>query len=131
MSMQVGGSMRAAGIQSLTSSRLQELQQTERQQGVHALESALQSGDMTAARQAYRALLDISGRSASSTGALAEIGQALSRGDLSVAQQAARSLHGHHGQHRTPDTASTAPAAMSSLPAVTPGNSGQLIDKRA
>jgi hypothetical protein len=68
-----------------------------------ALGKALQSGDLTAAQQAYATLQqDLPANQSSSTtgnNPLSAIGQALQSGDLTAAQQAFAALRGHHHGH--------------------------------
>src|SRR5262249_27470038 len=75
----------------------------QRQQELKHLASALQSGDINAANAAY-ASLDGSSNS-QSNGPLAQVGQALQKGDLADAQQAFQLLSkglGHHHHHAAP-----------------------------
>jgi thioredoxin-like negative regulator of GroEL len=88
------------------------------QQGFAQLASALRSGDLDAAQQAYSALTQTS--AAQSGGpfaqAVSQIGDALQSGDLGQAQQAlaalqqqAKGAH-HHGGHRQASASDQTPA---------------------
>ena len=87
-----------------------------RQQSFQQLTSALQSGDIGAAQQAFSGLS--SGTGSKGTGPLAQLGQALQAGDLSGAQQALQTIQANRGRHHHHrDSASTAgagPVASSS-----------------
>lgn len=86
------------------------------------LTQAIQSGDLTAAQQAYQSLsqqLPATGNGAAGPGsaiaqALGQIGNALQAGNLTQAQQALSSLqqqHGHHHHHGGGGKAETASSA--------------------
>ncbi len=74
----------------------------QKQQSFKALTSALKSGDLAAAQQAFSSISNGSG--SSGNGPLAQIGQALQNGDLAGAQKAEADLKtkrgGHHHHHQ-------------------------------
>ena len=82
--------------QSVISSNWQQ-----RRQSFDALSQALQSGDMTAAQQAFSSLSSTfpAGITNDPNSPLAKLGQALKSGDLSAAQSAFAEIRGHKG-HR-------------------------------
>ena len=97
MGMRVGGSN--AGWASYQTSSVSGWQQ--RQQGMKDLMSALKTGDLASAQQAFAG---IKSNANSSNSALSKVGDALQAGDLAGAQQAAQAMHGKHGgHHRTTD----------------------------
>ena len=101
-------------------------QQDGMQKNFQALTQAIQSGNLSAASQAYAALQQNAPAGASQNGGpLAAIGSALSAGDMSGAQSAMQSLqqgmkahHGHHhrGSQPSSDSSSQASAGSSTSP---------------
>ncbi len=122
MGMRIGSSGPASAAQSASIADWQQ-----RQQSVKDMFSALKSGDLGAAQQAYS---KISGGTnvANGNSLMGQIGQALQNGDLSGAQKAAQTLQasrgGHHHHHQSAD-ASQAPAATSTT---NPSGPGSLIN---
>ena len=98
----------------------------QQQQNFKNLTTALQSGDLAGAQQAFSSLTGGSG-TGNSNSPLAQIGQALKSGDLAGAQkamqqlQASRAGHHHHGGGGAPtataatDESATAPTGVGSL----------------
>ena len=112
MGMQIGDSSVVSPLQTSGAANWQE-----RRQSFQQLTSALQSGDINSAKQAFSALSN--GSSAKEGGPLAQIGQALQSGDLTAAQQAMQTLQAgrgrHHHHHHHPDSSSAgAPTTPSS-----------------
>jgi len=97
MGMRVGGSNAMSGTQSPSVAGAQQ-----RQQSFKALVTALQSGNLTAARAAYASLHKSGSTQASANSPVAQIGQALQGGDLAGAQRAMQSLLGHGGGTSAP-----------------------------
>ena len=107
--------MAISSISGLTTSPFQsQTNQTNFRQTFNQLVSALNSGDLSAAQQAFSALNQLQGNgqgpSANSNSplakALSQIGQALQNNDVAGAKQALSTLqqahghhHGHHGHH--------------------------------
>ena len=92
MGMRVGGSNAAWATQGTSVNNLQQ-----RQQNFKALNSALQTGDLTAAQQAFSTITANNPNAATnSSSPLAQIGQALQAGNLAGAQQAAQAWRGNH-----------------------------------
>ncbi|SRR5208283_1620100 len=94
------------------------------QSDFQALGQALQSGNLTAAQQAYATLQqDLPASQSSSSTAtnnpLSAIGQALQSGNLTAAQQAFAALRGHHHGHHHHGGGSSAVASAVSTPAGT------------
>jgi hypothetical protein len=85
----------------------------QRRQSFEALAQALQSNDLTAAKQAYTALAQtIPSGAGQPNNPFAQIGQALQSNDLPAAQNAfaalqARHKHHHHHGNPQPDAAPT------------------------
>jgi soluble cytochrome b562 len=103
------------------------------QSDFQALGKALQSGNLTAAQQAYATLqqdLPASQSSSTPTGnnPLSAIGQALQSGNLTAAQQAFAALRGHnHGHHH--HGGGSAVASSASTPAsATTGTTGTSLN---
>jgi hypothetical protein len=124
MGMRVGRTEAAAGSQGAGAAQWQQ-----RQQGVKDLMSALKSGDLSAAQQAFSGLNGAGART-SGNSPLAQIGQALQSGDLAGAQQAAQAWQaarsGHH-HHHGGQVATAAPDAG----AATPSGTGTTINLTA
>lgn len=125
MSMVISSNSVSAGQASLVQNRSQ------RRQDFSSLMSALQSGDLNAAKTAFDALnKDMSGTSATTAvggnagNPLAQIGMALQKGDLSGAQQAAQALQSghHHHHHHDGDGAQGVASNLNSTTVSTPGN---------
>ncbi len=92
----------------------------QRQQSFKNLSTALQSGNLAAAQQAFATLTGGSG-TVNASSPLAQVGQALSNGDLAGAQTAMQQLQAnragaHHHHHSAPQT-----TAASATPAPTTG----------
>ena len=103
MGMRINGSASNAG-QVTSAANWQQ-----RQQNFKALTSALQSGDINAAKTAFETLTG--GKSIPQGSPLAQLGQALQNNDVSGAQQALQGMHHHHGGHHhaaQPDSSTTA-----------------------
>jgi hypothetical protein len=108
MGMRVDGS--SAGWSSYQTSAVSGWQQ--RQQGMKDLMSALKSGDLTSAQQAFAGIKSTAGTGNS---ALTKIGDALQAGDLAGAQQAAQAMHTRHGgHHHAPEAAQAASSTSTS-----------------
>jgi DNA-binding FadR family transcriptional regulator len=101
--------MAVSSITSSAAGGYQPNQQTNFRQTFSQLLQAIQSGDLSGARQAYAALGDLQNQGPSADAnspfaqALSQIGQALQNGDIGGAQQALQSLaqqsqatHHHH-----------------------------------
>ena len=116
---------------------LQTVDQGSSRQQFLQLMKAINSGDLSGARQAYAALT----QAQTDTGkqpdpnspigqALAQIGQALQSGDINGAQQALAALKqqqgqgGHHHHHHAAGGAGPASAAPAATPASSPSTSG-------
>jgi hypothetical protein len=122
MGMRVGGSSPTETTQSTSVANWQQRQQT-----FQDMMSALQSGNLSGAQQAFGALGGNSNIQGNSP--LAQLGQALKEGDLSGAQQAAQTLQSNRTsrqQDGPPSDASTLSQPSSSTP-----GSGSLIDLTA
>jgi hypothetical protein len=92
MGMRVGSSGAAWASQSSPVGNWQQ-----RQQSVNLLKSALKSGDLAGAQQAFAAITANNPNATSNTNSpLAQIGQALQAGDMAGAQQAAQSWRASH-----------------------------------
>jgi hypothetical protein len=91
MGMRIVGSGSAARAQSTSSSQWQQ-----RQQGVNSLMAALSAGKLGSAQAAYANMAGTIGMVAASS-PLGQIGQALQKGDLSVAQLAVKSWQAGRG----------------------------------
>ena len=129
MSMQVSGVAAAVGSRPAQPWQLP-------QQNVKALSSALQAGNLSAARSAYQSLVAGPGssRDTSPTTALAEVGKALDSGDLSAAQRALQALRANHRNHphRPPATATYGGPPSVRAGAQTDGTAvGSLVNKLA
>jgi len=121
----IGQSGAAAGTESIHQ-QLQDFRNA-RKSGVAQLGTALQSGDLNAAQQAYSALVALGQNGPSKNGAVfqrsdraqafAAIGQALQSGDLAGAQQAFANLQ----------TALHTPGTQFTQPAPTPGPVPEVI----
>ncbi len=94
------------------------------------LSDALQSGDVTAAQQAFAQLQkDLPAKGSSTTDSsndpMQTLASALQKGDLTGAQQALASLqkahHGHHGGHRPPQVDDTTSTSTDTDPDATSG----------
>jgi hypothetical protein len=120
--------MSISGISGLPTSSSQAASgQADFRQSFNQLATALNSGSLSDAQQAYSATqLQGSGQGPSANantpvaGVLSQIGQDLQNGDLSGAQQALASLKAHGGHHRGHHggaTDSAASSAVSSTPA--------------
>jgi len=132
MGMRVGGAASSAAMSSWQT----------RQQDFGNLVSAIKSGNLTSAQQAFSALQTLSGSASTGAGTgtttgtttttggtsnsspLAAIGQALASGDIGAAQQALANAFngsggGHHHHHHGGGGASTGTAATTALPAGT------------
>ena len=130
MSMSIGSSFSLAASQSASVSSWQQ-----QQQDLKALTSALQSGNLPAAKQAYAALT--ANGAPSSNSPLAQVGQALQSGNLGAAQaamQKAQASHGghhhHHGGGADVAAASTTSTTATTSPASSP-NVGSLVNTSA
>jgi hypothetical protein len=111
MEMRIGsGSAMAMQSNSLT-------QANQKQKHVSNLFSALESGDLASAQKSYSALGLSSGTSATNS-PLAQLGKALDSGDLSGAQQIAKSM-------KSKDTSSTAAISASSASSETVSSNTQ------
>jgi len=109
MGMRVGGSSPAGASQSTPVANWQQ-----RQQSFQDMMSAVQSGDLGAAQQAFKSLGG--GRNIQGNSPLAQLGQALNNGDLAGAQQAVLALQ------------SSRAAAAPRQPPSSASGSGSLID---
>ena len=84
----------------------------QRQQSFKNLTTALQSGDLASAQQAFSTLTGGAG-TVNASSPLAQVGQALKNGDLAGAQNAMQQLQAnragghHHHHHSAPQTAAT------------------------
>jgi hypothetical protein len=113
--------------------------QSQFQQEFGQLVSAITSGDLTGAQQAYSTLTgpQSSGQGPSAnpnspvSQALSQIGQALQNGSLSGAQQALSSLKSHGGHHGHHHGGGGAPAATSNSTAAATTGSGTASDTNA
>jgi hypothetical protein len=114
--MRIGGSGAAWANQSNAVGNWQQ-----RQQNMRTLGSALQSGDLAGAQQAFATISASNpAAAANGNGPLAKIGQALQAGDLATAQQAAQAWRGTRnegsgGQWASSATSSSAKAAASTF----------------
>ena len=121
MGMRIGGGAGSAWATQNTS--VGNWQQ--RQQNMKALGTALQSGDLATAQQAFATIAAGNpAMAANANSPLAKIGQALQSGDLAGAQQAAQAWrggrHGDAAQVATNGVASGASATSSFLQTLTP-----------
>ena len=116
--------MSISGISGLpTSSSQTASSQADFRQSFNQLATALDSGSLSDAQQAYSALTQLqgSGQGPSANAntpvarALSQIGQDLQNGDLSGAQQALASLKAHGGHHRGHHGGATDSAASSTV----------------
>ncbi len=116
MGMRIGGGQQAWSSQSSSVSNWQQ-----RQQNFKALGSALQSGDLTGAQQAFATITANNPAAANNPSSpLAQIGQALQSGNLAGAQQAAQSWHGMHGTQSAAAQTKASDAASAFLKTLTP-----------
>ena len=116
MGMRIGGGQQAWSSQSSSVNNWQQ-----RQQNFKALGSALQSGDLAGAQQAFATLMAANPTAASNPSSpLAQIGQALQSGNLAGAQQAAQSWRGMHGMSSGANQAKASDAASAFLKTLTP-----------
>lgn len=116
MGMRIGGGQQAWSSQSSSVNNWQQ-----RQQNFKALGSALQSGDLAGAQQAFATLSAANPAAASNPNSpLAQIGQALQSGNLAGAQQAAQSWRGMHGMPSAANQAKASDAASAFLKTLTP-----------
>ncbi len=135
--------MSIGALSSSTSTNPPTSLQNTMKQNFQALTQAIQSGNVTAAQQAYATLTqNMPGQGASSNGqadpfqqAIASIGSALQSGDISGAQTAMQNLtqtmkahHGHH--HHGTQNQSTDQASSTSTAAATPA-ANSLLDVSA
>ncbi len=108
MGMRIGGGQQAWSSQSSSVSNWQQ-----RQQNFKALGSALQTGDLTGAQQAFATITANNPAAANNPSSpLAQIGQALQSGNLAGAQQAAQTWRGQHGGGAAQANASDAASAF-------------------
>ena len=115
MGMRIGGGQQAWSSQSSSVSNWQQ-----RQQNFKALGSALQSGDLAGAQQAFATITANNPAAANNPSSpLAQIGQALQSGNLAGAQQAAQTWRGQHGGGAAQANASDAASPMPRLAPVT------------
>ena len=105
-------------------------QQNQMMQDFGALSSALQSGNLANAQQAFQTLMQDNPQAGNQNSpnnpfqqTLASIGSALQKGDLSGAQSAMSSLqqnmkahHGHHHHHQATDQAQNATGSQTAVP---------------
>lgn len=116
MGMRIGGGQQAWSSQSSSVSNWQQ-----RQQNFKALGSALQSGDLAGAQQAFATITANNPAVASNPNSpLAQIGQALQSGNLAGAQQAAQTWRGMHGAHSAAAQTNASDAASAFLKTLTP-----------
>ena len=116
MGMRIGGGQQAWSSQSSSVSNWQQ-----RQQNFKALGSALQSGDLTGAQQAFATITANNPAAANNPSSpLAQIGQALQSGNLAGAQQAAQSWRGMHGAQSAVAQTKASDAASAFLKTLTP-----------
>jgi len=124
MGMRIGGASQGSAAQATGAAHWQQ-----RQQGVKDLMAALQAGDLGAAQKAWAGLGNSSGGTRAN-GPLAAIGQAVQKGDLAAAQQAAQAWQaarsGHH--HERMASATPATTTVSTDPS---GGPGSLVDLKA
>lgn len=124
MGMRVGSSGGASATQS---SAWQE-----RKQNMDALAKALQSNDIDAAKAAYATLTKNAPQGATQgESPMAKIGQALSSGDLSGAQQAMsamRSGHHHHAENGSSSAESGTSSGSSAMPSWTSATIGNNLN---
>jgi len=101
----------------------------QQRQNFNKLSQALQSGDLSAAQQAFAALSSKSPNASNPNSPLAKLGRALQSGDLNAAQQAFSSLRtgGHHHHHAVTDENS----GVSATPLATSGSVGTTINTTA
>jgi hypothetical protein len=116
MGMRIGGGQQAWSSQSSSVSNWQQ-----RQQNFKALGSALQSGDLAGAQQAFATIAANNPAVASNPNSpLAQIGQALQSGNLAGAQQAAQAWRGMHGAQSAAAQTKASDAASAFLKTLTP-----------
>ncbi len=126
MGMSIGGSTSAGVGQSAAVGNWQQ-----RQQNFSNLTSALQSGNLSAAQQAFSSL---SGNSSnvSSNSPLAQLGQALQSGNLTAAQQAMQTLMsqrgGHHHHHGGQNSQANAASTTATPPVTNSYGTGSLVN---
>ena|SRR5450830_642556 len=113
------------GIQSTTATSATQITDTsnwqQNKQKFQALNSALQSGDLSAAKDAYAALTQ--NKTVDPNSPLGKIGQALQSGDIQSAQQLEQKMHsGHHHGHSSAATASSSTTTSSGPISATVGN---------
>lgn len=108
MGMRIGGASGAWA--SHNTSAVQNVQQ--RQQGMKDLFSALKTGDLDAAQQAFAAVAKVTQIDPNSS--LGQLGQALGKGDVGGAQKIATSMHQHQARS-APAQSSSALAALQGL----------------
>jgi hypothetical protein len=130
MGMRIGQSSASQSTQATGFGNVQQ-----RQQAFKDLFSALQSGDLGAAQQAFDKVTQ--GRGAlNANSPLAALGQALKNGDLPAAQSAGQTIqsqragHHHHAHHGGAGASPGAPAA-SNVVAPRDAGSGSLVNLTA
>ncbi|WP_406868363.1 hypothetical protein [Paraburkholderia fungorum] len=122
MGMRIGAaSTAAAGLNSSVSSWQQ------RQQSFNNLTSALQSGDLAGAQQAFSTLAGTSNVQGNSI--LGQLGQALKNGDLAGAQQAAQAIQNSRQAQAAASAGSS--AATSAQTPSKPAGLGSIINTTA
>ena len=137
--------MAISSISGLTTNPFQsQTNQTSFRQTFNQLVSALNSGDLSTAQQAFSALsqLQSNGQGPNSNSplskALSQIGQALQSGDPSVVQQALATLqqahghhHGHHGHHGGDAPSTSSQIVQGSSSDANGSSSGNAVDVTA
>jgi len=113
MNMSISGTASSNSLQTIPGNSWQQ-----RRQNIEALSDALQSGDLSAAQQAFSSLSSSlpAGIANDPNSPLAKLGQALKSGDLSDAQSAFAAMHAHKGHrgHHHHHVDAAQPAASSS-----------------
>jgi DNA-binding FadR family transcriptional regulator len=118
--------IQAVGSTSTTQSAA-ATQWQQQQQNFKNLSTALQSGNLAAAQQAFSTMIGGTG-TVNPNSPLAQVGQALQTGDLAGAQKAMQQLQanragGHHHHHQSaPQTAATGTGATGVPAATGPGS---------
>lgn len=94
----------------------------QKRQDFKKLESALQSGDLSSAQQAFATMAAKSSNASDATSPLAKVGQALQAGDIKGAQQALAAMrasgHHHHAKGATSTSSADASSSASSTQTV-------------
>lgn len=103
----------------------------QRQQDFKSMMSALKSGDLSAAQQAYSSLTQGRGTPPADS-PLGQLGQALQNGDLAGAQKAAQAMQSaHHGHHHHGGSSTSSSSTAAPAPAPAPAGTGTVINLTA